>query len=416
MQFDSSVVLRIVVAAICGAAVGVERQWSGHATGPTARLGGVRTFTLLGALAGLAGWTWTLGATALAVVLLAGGVALVVAAYLAVSHRDVDATTEVAALVTLSAGTLAGLGFLALASGVIAVTSLLLVEKSRLHSAVSRLDDAEIRAGARFAVMAVVILPLLPQGPYGPWGLFRPRELWLLVLLFSGISFAGFIARRAAGVRHGYLLAGLLGGLISSTSVTFAFSRASAHRPEVARPLAFGILAACTMMFLRILVATAVLNQALMTALLPYAAAPFLIGLGITVAGWRRPQPGTDHVAEPDNPLELRAALQMAVLFQVVLVGVHVAKIQWGNLGLVVSGAILGLTDMDALTISMAKSASEPAVAAAAAQAIAIGILSNTVFKVGVASLLGRGAVRVLVPAGLALTAVALGISIYLLL
>lgn len=415
MNFDSTGVLRIAVAAICGAAIGVEREWSGHSIGPTARIGGVRTFTLLGTLAGLAGWMWAIGFTALATVLLAGGVALVVVGYVAASHRDVDGTTEVAALVTLAAGALAGLGYLALASGVIAVTTLLLVEKSRLHSTVARLGDAEIRAGIRFAVMAVVILPLLPEGPYGPWGGIRPRELWLLVLFFSGMSFAGFIARRAVGVKHGYPLAGLLGGMVSSTSVTFTFARESAADPALGRPLAFGILAACTVMFLRIIVATAVLNQYLMTALLPFVAAPFLIGVVCTVLGWRRLDPGKDRVAKPSNPLGLRAALQMAVLFQIVLLAVHAAREQWGDLGLVVSGAIVGLTDMDALTISMAKSASEPAAVAAASQAIAVGILSNTLFKSATAVVLGRGAVRILVPACLLAMAALIGVALYLL-
>jgi uncharacterized membrane protein (DUF4010 family) len=413
---DPAVVLRVAVAAICGAAVGVERQWSGHATGPLARFGGVRTFTLLGALAGLAGWMWTLGAGALAAVVLGGAVALVIAAYLAVSGRDADATTEVAGMVTICAGALAGLGFLALASGVTAVTALLLLEKSRLHSAVAHVDDAEMRAGARFAVMAVVILPLLPEGPYGPWGIIKPRELWLLVLFFSGLSFVGFIARRAVGARHGFPLTGLIGGLVSSTNVTLTFARASASRPALGKPLAFGIVAACSMLFLRVLVATAVLNQALMTTLLPYVAVPFLIGAATTIAGWRQLDGGSDKVEEPRNPLELRAALQMAVLFQVVLIAVQAAKGLWGDRGLFVSGALLGLTDMDALTISMAKTASEPAAYHTAAQAIAIGILSNTLVKMGVASWLGRGAVRTVVPAVLAAMAVAGAISIYVLL
>jgi uncharacterized membrane protein (DUF4010 family) len=415
MNFDAAGILRIAVAAICGAAIGVERQWSGHASGPAARIGGVRTFTLLGALAGLAGWMWAIGLPALATVLLAGGVGLVVAGYVAVSRRDVEGTTEVAALVTLAAGVLAGLGYMALASGVIAVTCLLLVEKSRLHSTVAHLDDAELRAAIRFAVMAVVILPLLPEGPYGPLGGIRPRELWILVLFFSGISFAGFIARRAVGVKHGYPLAGLLGGIVSSTSVTFTFARESRDRPKLSRPLAFGILAACTVLFLRVVVATAVLNQYLMTTLLPFLVAPFLIGIVITVLGWRRLHPGQDRVAEPSNPLALRAALQMALLFQIVLFAVHAAREQWGDLGLAVSGAIVGLTDMDALTISMAKSASEPAAIAAASQAIAVGMLSNTIFKAAVAIVLGRGAVRFFVPACLAAMAVALGAALYFL-
>jgi uncharacterized membrane protein (DUF4010 family) len=412
MNFDAAGVLRIAVAAICGAAIGVERQWSGHASGPNARIGGVRTFTLLGALAGLAGWMWTIGLQPLATVLLAGSVGLVVAGYVAVARRDVDGTTEVAALVTLAAGVLAGLGYMALASGVIAVTCLLLVEKSHLHSTIANLDDAEIRAAIRFAVMAVVILPLLPEGPYGPGGGIRPRELWILVLFFSGMSFAGFIARRAVGVKHGYPLAGLLGGIVSSTSVTFTFARESRERPALARPLAFGILAACTVLFLRVIVATAVLNQYLMTTLLPYVAGPFLIGVVVTVLAWRRLHPGKERVAEPSNPLGLRAALQMALLFQIVLLAVHAAREQWGDAGLVVSGAIIGLTDMDALTISMAKSVSEPAAVAAASQAIAVGMLSNSLFKAAVAMVIGRGAVRFFVPACLAMMAVALGAAL----
>ena len=84
-------------------------------------------------------------------------------------------------------------------AAIIAFTTLLLVEKSRIHGMVRRLDDASLRAAARFAVMAVVILPILPQGPYGPWGGIEPRYPVDLVLFFSGLNFAGYIARRAAG-------------------------------------------------------------------------------------------------------------------------------------------------------------------------------------------------------------------------
>ena len=165
---DTDTVVGVAAAALGGLAVGVERQWSGHASGPAPRFAGVRTFALLGGLAGVAGWLWAQGERAPAALLLGGGAALVVAAYVAASRRDVDGTTEVAALVVLAAGFLAGTQRLALASGVIATTVLILVEKSRLHGLVARLNDEEMRAGARFAVMAVVILPLLPAGRTDP--------------------------------------------------------------------------------------------------------------------------------------------------------------------------------------------------------------------------------------------------------
>jgi hypothetical protein len=149
---DAPALLGLVVAALGGAAVGVERQRSGHASGAQARLGGVRTFTLLGGVSGLAGWLTTLQLNGLALVLAAGAVALVISGYVAASGRDVDATTEAAALVVIGAGLAAGAGWGEVASAIIAVTTLLLVEKSEPTALVGRIDDEELRAAARFGV------------------------------------------------------------------------------------------------------------------------------------------------------------------------------------------------------------------------------------------------------------------------
>ena len=127
MSLQPTSVIGIAIAALGGAAVGLEREWSGHAGGAEAHFAGIRTFTLLGGMAGVAGWLWTLGFRPVAIVLLAGATALVVAAYVSASRRDVDGTTEVAALVVLSAGVLAGTGYLVLASAIVAITTLLLV-------------------------------------------------------------------------------------------------------------------------------------------------------------------------------------------------------------------------------------------------------------------------------------------------
>jgi uncharacterized membrane protein (DUF4010 family) len=314
----------------------------------------------------------------------------------------------VAALVTLGAGVLGGLGHLAFSSAVIAVTALLLIEKSRVHALVERLDETAVRAGIRFAVMAVVLMPLLPTGPYGPLGGVRPRELWVFVLFFSGISFAGYIARLFIGARHGYLVAGLLGGIVSSTSVTLSFSRASRREDEsVGRPLAFGVIAACTALFLRIVAATAVLHLPLALRLVPLLAAPFLVGVAAVLIGLRRPRQERPDVETLENPLQFGAALQMALLFQAVLFMVEVVRTTWGDGGLVVSGAILGLADVDALMISMAHTAATGGGVAAPATAIAVGVLSNTVFKFALAMSLGRHPFRRTAGLGLAAMAAA---------
>ncbi len=405
----------VMIAALGGAGVGVERQRSGHATGPLARFGGVRTFTLLGGLAGASGWLWSSNMPWLAVALLAGAVGIILIAYHAAAPRDIDGTTEVAALVTLAAGVLAGTGYLKFASGILALTVLLLAEKSRLHALVERLDDTAVRASFRFAVMAIVILPLLPEGPFGPLGGARPRELWIFVLFFSGLSFAGYVARLVVGARHGYLIAGLIGGLVSSTSVTLTFARASrSEAEEVGRPLAFGVLAACTTLFVRVLGATAVLHAPLALALLPLLAFPFAAGVSATLIGLRRPRQERPELQTQRNPLQIRAALEMAALFQVVLYAVGAVRAIWGDVGLVVSGAILGLADVDALMISMAKTAATSDSPAVPALAVAVGILSNTVLKMMLAASIGRRPFRAIVAVGLVAQAAAAAAAILL--
>jgi uncharacterized membrane protein (DUF4010 family) len=400
--------LGIVIAALGGLAIGVERQRSGHASGPHARFGGVRTFTLIGGTAGLAGWLTTLHFTALAAVLAAGAVALVVSGYVAASRREIDGTSEAAALVVIGAGIAAGLGWLALASGIIAVSVLLLVEKSRLHALVGRVDDAELRAAARFGVMAIVVLPLLPEGPIGPLGGIRPRELWLLVLFFTGLSFAGYLSRRLFGAGRGYPVAGLLGGLISSTNVTFTFARLSRREPALAQPLATGAIAACTMLFPRVMLAAFVLNPDVGRLLLPYLIAPFIIGVLPLAVWWRRSDRSPQLPERPANPLQIVPALQMAALFQIVLFAVGGIGRTFGHSGLRAAGAVLGLTDVDALTLSMTTTPISASAPAAAAAAIAIGILANCLMKTVLAVALGTSAFRRVTGAVLAAMAAAI--------
>lgn len=404
MGLDFASIAGIIVAILGGAAVGVERQRSGHATGPEARLGGIRTFTLLGTLAGIAGFLTEAGFAIAAALLVSGALALVVAGYVRASKSDIDATTEVAALVVVGAGVLAGIGQLRLSAALTTITVLLLAEKPRLHGLVSSLDEPTMLAAARFAVMSVVILPLLPEGPFGAAPGIKPRDLWMLVLLFSGMSFVGFIAQRLSGAA-GYPLTGLLGGLVSSTSVTLTFARLSKSHLTQQATLATGAVAASTVLFLRVAVAVAVLDAALLPVLARYLAAPFVAGLVAVGLSWRSLR---GDRAEPDgvkNPLQLKNAIELALLFQVVLYAVYYVR-QWvGDSGLMVTGFVLGLTDVDALTLSMTRSVATGIAIEMACRAILVGIIANSIMKAIIAFAIG--ARRFAWHAGAALAAMA---------
>ena len=412
LQLDSQVASGLAVAGLAGLAVGIEREWSGHATGPAARFAGARTFLLLGLLGGLGGWLIGGGYVSAGALLLAGGCGLTIAAYAMAARRggdSIEGTTEVAALVVLALGLVSGLGFPLLTSAVAAVMVLALIEKTRIHAAIKGLGEPELAAALQFAVLALVILPILPEGPYGPFGSIRPRALWTGVLIFSGLNFAGYLARRAVGLTRGYGLTGVLGGLVSSTAVTLQFARRSRAEPGAGPALALGVVGACTVLILRVTLLGSVLNPPVGLALAPYALPVLVIGIaacGIALLRLGRDVPHAESQRE-SSPLGLWSAIRMALAFQAVLIVVPYLQQLWGDAGVRTSAFLLGLTDMDALTFSMAKLGSSPDAVALGAEGIAIGVLSNTVFKLAVALVLGTGAFRRLAGAGLAVLGVA---------
>jgi len=414
LAFHTHDAICLAVAGLGGLAVGLERQWSGHASGPHARMAGLRTFTMLGLVAGLSGWMWSVALTLPASILLTAAAALVAIGYARASRTDIDATTEVAAMVVLATGVVAGLGEIRVALAVIAITLLFLAEKTRLHGWAARLDDTGVTAGARFAVMALVVLPLLPVGPYGPYDAFHPRQLWALVLFFSGLSFASYVARRAIGSQQGYAVSGILGGFIWSTSVTLTMSRLSQNARSAEGALASAGMGANSMLFLRVLAATAYLARPVTMALWPSFVAPFLIGAALTVFGMRSKATGPSKDAEEDNPLQFKAAIQMAALFQIVIFIMAAFKTLFTGQGLYGSAAVLGLTDVDALTLSMSRLATSGTPVEMAARAITIGILANTGVKFGLVVAIGRGKFRIWAGVGLLLIAAALAAAIVL--
>jgi uncharacterized membrane protein (DUF4010 family) len=406
------VAVRLALAGLIGLAVGVEREWSGHASGPLARFAGVRTFLLLGLVGGMAGWLTANQWPLLGGVLLASAALLPVLAYVVASRQtgDRDGTTEAAAILVLSTGALCGLGYGSIGSGVAAVAVLALAEKSRIRGLIAKIGEPELRAALHFAVLAAVVLPLLPAGPYGPHDAIRPRELWTIVLIFSGLNFLGYLARRAVGADRGYGITGLLGGLVSSTAVTLSFSRESRSAPQYATGLALGVVAACTVLLARVLAVALVLSPPVAERLAPYLILPGLVGGGCVAYALGRRHPARAGGEELDrNPLRLGSAIQMVLAFQLVLLAVPIAQRAWGAAGVLGSAAVLGLTDMDALTYSMSRLGATMDAAPLAARAIAIGVLSNTILKLALVLVLGSSALRRTAAAGLVSLAAAIG-------
>lgn len=291
----------IAVGALVGLAVGLERERRGRTDGPDARFAGVRTFTLLGLLGGIAGTFAAEGRPLPAAVLLGGGAAMAVAAYVTAVRRPdstPDGTTEVAALVVLALAALAGTGRKELASAFAAIVVLALVGKEQIHGVVDRLGRKELLGALQFAVLALVVLPLLPDRTWGPWGGINPRTLWVVVLIFAAINYVGFLLHTWVGARRGYGATGVLGGLVSSTVVTLQFAQRSRSEPAFAGSLGLGILGACTVLIVRVAVVTTTLAPPVAASLVPYLVPPLLVGAGLVAwLLWRLPtEIGRAHV------------------------------------------------------------------------------------------------------------------------
>jgi uncharacterized membrane protein (DUF4010 family) len=398
------------MALLMGLLIGLEREHSQRVDEPL--FAGVRTFPIIvlsGYLCGLltkAGFTWVLP------VALAGTCAIVVTAYAAtLSGPHKGATTEFVAVLAFILGALTALGFLIPAATFAVVTTLLLSFKATLHKLAARIQEEELYAILKFGIVSVIVLPLLPNRTYGPFQVLNPRLIWWMVVLISAVSMIGYLLMRWLGTQQGVTVTGLVGGLASSTAVTLGLSqRAREAPPGLAKCFALGIVIASTIMFLRQLFLTFVIESRLAYVLILPMALPVAIGVGAGIVLWR--QKGVDAEAALDvkNPMELGSAVKFGLIFAVILVLARAAYFYLHTSGIYLAGAMAGLADVDAFTISAAGLAQQGVLARNAAGAsILLSGAMNTLVKGGIAAVLGGRALRrVILPifALLALSAV----------
>lgn len=408
--------IRVAIAALVGAGVGLEREWTVQSSAQDVRFAGLRTFTLLGLLGGVAGLFISDASAIVGATILLGGMAVAVSAYVMAARRpdhDIGGTTETAALVVAALGALAGIGFLMLAVAAGSLLVLILSEKKRLHWLVARVGRTELQAALQFAVFAFVVLPILPEGPFGGSLALRPKAVWGFVLLFSGLNFFAYLMQKSVGPGLGEIVTGASGGVVSSTLVTLNFARRSRGDHTHADALAFGTIAACTVLVLRVMAVSTFIAPETLLPLLRLLWPCFAAGLAVTYVGWRRQKPNDSDVPteESRNPLRLVSAIEMALVFQVAMIAIAFARDRWGTAGIYSTAAVLGFTDVDALTMTMAR-LDHGLDVELAARAIAVGILSNTVLKLIIGVSVGAPAFRRVIAPGLLLLGAAVALTL----
>lgn len=388
--------LPLAASTAIGLLIGTERGWHQRKAAEGTRVAGVRTFTLVGLLGGLAGeFVADLGPGVVLAGFLALG-ALVAVSYLARVRSGglQSATTDVAALVTYALALGPPLGHGAACGAAAVLVAGLLGWKQRIHGAVAALEERELHAALQLLALAFVALPLLPDAAFGPWSALNLHDLLWKVLLMAGLSFVGYVAMRRMGTRLGLAISALLGGLASSTAVTLDFAR-RARQPGAPVPLlAAGIVGAGGTMFFRVLVLLAVVRPSL------WPSAAWSLGLMTLLCwleAWRSWRAhavrGAAVPLDLRNPLQLAMALKFAALLAVVSLAVAAMRAWLGEGGVYAASAVAGVGDVDAVAITLGRMQAEGLAAPVAVLGVVLACITDTLLKAALAWGVGGRAV-----------------------
>lgn len=378
--------LRMLVAVALGLLIGLQREWSDP------RVAGIRTFPLIALLGFLAGsFSEPAGGWLIPAGLIAVGAVVVAARFGAQDADRPGTTTQVACLVVFLSTAGMALNYVAEAVMSCGFLMVLLQSKGWLHAGIRRLGREDLHAATQLVLIGLVILPILPDRTFGPYAVINPFKIWLMVVLIVGISLGAYVLSRLVKASHGAFIAGLLGGLISSTATTVSCSRQSRASESAARWAAAVVLVSMPVVLVRVIVEVAVVAPEILPVTLPPLGFQLVLMTGVVALSFRRCGDLTPATGERHPPSDLRAAIGFGLLYMVVLIGVAAARDWFGDRGLYAVAAISGLTDMDAITLSSAQLVKAGQLEVGKCwRAILVGATANFCFKYGVIIALGH--------------------------
>lgn len=395
-QDELEIFWKLAIAIVTGGLIGLEREIIIQKNNKPS-FGGIRTYIFIAMLGFVSAYLSSYLNPFLLII-----VFLSIAVFLFINYTSKikdghshGITSELSAIVTFLIGTLS-FSNAALAIVITVITALILSEKTLLHSFAKKVKNEEFGATVEFAILAFIILPLLPNQTIDPWDVLNPYKVWLLILFILGISFIGYILTRIVGTKKGILLAGVIGGLASSTAVTQSMSQKSKIEPFLSRVFSVATIAASGIMFIRVAIEVFTFNRELLRMLaiplgLMFIATIFECFLNVYLLEKNEKhskQNRNDLIHE--SPFKLVPALKFAVFFILVLFITEFTNKYLGAKGIYIAAIISGAVDVDAFTFSMIKIASEdPGFLGTATKAITLVVASNMFFKGGMTYIFG---------------------------
>lgn len=380
-----------LIAIAIGGLIGLEREIGKKEKKESLGFAGLRTFILVsffGALSYFMGEKLNVPMIP-SVSFVIFSLLIIVSYYISAQKGYTGITTELSALLTFLLGVIVMQTEYQIYAVIFAVLiTILLAFKNYVREFVKNTKTKEWYDTLKFAFIAFVILPLLPNQGFGPYEFFNPYQTWLMVVFVSGLSFAGYFAVKYFGTRIGISLSGLLGGIASSTAVTTSMSQRSKEvKDKNHKPFVIATVLACSVMFIRVIIASAALNRELASLLLIPAILMFVTGILPVMIWWKKSKRESSENLELSSPFRLQPAIGFAGIYTVVQFVVHLMiNNNVGSSGIIITSVIAGITDVDAITLSLSRFAQEGSITNnSALGGILAAVFTNTIAKGGIA-------------------------------
>lgn len=401
MEFEQ-LVSRVALALGIGLLIGLERGWRAREAESGRRAAGIRTFAISGLLGGVVGAISQIAGGVTSTgggIIFAGSFAVYAAVISAFSREEnkaagnFSATTAIAGMLTFSLGAYAMVGDVRVAAGAAVASAGILALREELHGWVARITWSELRSGLVLLAMTFIALPIVPSDPIGPFGGVNPREVWIIAIALACVSFTGYAAVKYLGASRGVLLAAALGGLVSSTAVTIANARRAAAGEGSSRLLAAGVAIATAISFLRVFAIAAVMQPRLLLLIGPTlgVAASVAIAFGLISAFREGRESAQQSRVEFRNPFAFWTVIGFALFLGAIIVLGRMVGESFGAPGAIAGAILVGLVDVDSVTVSMARLTPSPLTMEQAAYAILAAVASDTISKVAIGAAIGRG-------------------------
>ena len=314
---------------------------------------------------------------------------LITSAYIVkiTKYQKIGSTTHFAAIIAFLIGILVYFDK-NLAVIVTILVVFLLNIKTKITYLESKLSSKDINSALLLLIMTFIVLPLLPDKMIY---YINPYKTWLMAVIIATLSFVGYISIKLMGHKYGILLTGAAGGFVSSTAVTLTLSKMYTLSKKNIFTYASAIAIANTIMFARVLVETFLINPKVTIIIsLPYIATT-LAGIYYSYKLYKNSSKDIEIniSALEKNPLELDEAIKFAIIFGIIYSLTFFLSNKYGNIGIYIVSFFSGLTDVDAITLSLSSLSKNEIPLISAAIGISIASFMNSIFKLAIVWIFG---------------------------